>query len=96
LHNACKGSIGIQREGGGRDDRKRTQYSILEFTGELASARSWPEVAAAYTSQGRKQIDAFSAQTRELAKLVQRVTTDALAPITSALPEMLETAAASS
>jgi hypothetical protein len=70
-------------------------HNILEFTGELASARSWPEVVATYTSQGRKQFDAFSAQTQELSKLAQKVTTDALAPITSALPEMLETAAAS-
>ena len=68
--------------------------NIFEFAGELANARSWPEVVAAYTSQGRKQFDVFSTQAQELSALARRVTIDALAPITSALPKMLETAAA--
>ena len=68
--------------------------NIFEFAGELANARSWPEVVAAYTSQGRKQFDVFSTQAQELSALARKVTIDALAPITSALPKMLETAAA--
>jgi len=69
-------------------------HDTLEFAGELANARSWPEVVAAYTSQGCKQFDVFSTQARELSALTQKVTIDALAPITSALPKLLETAAA--
>jgi hypothetical protein len=70
--------------------------NIFEFTGQLANARSWPEVVAACTAQGRKQFDLFSTQAQEFSALAQKVTTEALAPITSTLPNILKTAAASS
>jgi hypothetical protein len=70
--------------------------NIFEFAGQLANARSWPEVVAAYTSQGRKQFDVFSTQAQELSALAQKVAIDALAPITLSFPNILKTTAASS
>jgi hypothetical protein len=65
--------------------------NAVEFAGELATAKSWPEVAAVYTSQAGKQFDAWAGLTREFAELNRKFATDMLAPVTSGLPEMLNT-----
>jgi hypothetical protein len=70
--------------------------NFFKFADELASARSWPEVVAAYTSQAGKQFEAFSVQAQELSELAQKVTADTLVPLTSTFPAILKTAAASS
>jgi hypothetical protein len=64
--------------------------NAFEFAGELATAKSWPEVAAVYTSQGRKQFDTLAGLTREFAELNRKFATDMLAPVTSGIPEVLK------
>jgi hypothetical protein len=65
--------------------------NAFAFAGELATAKSWPEVAAVYTSQSRKQFDTLTGLTREFAELNRKFATDMLAPVTSGLPEVLKT-----
>jgi hypothetical protein len=69
--------------------------NAFQFAGELAAARSWPDVIAAYTSQARKQFETMAAMTRDLTELNRKLATDVLTPITSGLPELLNTIAAS-
>jgi hypothetical protein len=69
--------------------------NAFELAGELATAKSWPEVAAVYTSQARKQFDTLAGLTREFAELNRKYATDMIAPVTSGLPEVLNTIAAS-
>jgi hypothetical protein len=69
--------------------------NAFQFAGELAAARSWPEVIAVYTSQARKQFEIMAAMTQDFTELNRKLATDMWAPITSGLPEMLNTIAAS-
>ena len=69
--------------------------NAFQFAGELAAARSWPDVVAAYTSQARKQFETMAAMTQDFAELNRKLTTDMLTPVTSGLPELLNTIAAS-
>jgi hypothetical protein len=64
--------------------------NAFAFVGELATAKSWPEVAAVYTSQARKQFDTLAGLTREFAELNRKFATNMLAPVTSGLPEVLK------
>ena len=61
----------------------------------LAAARSWPEVVAVYSSQARKQFETLATEAQGFSDLSQKIVTDTLAPVTSALPEMLNSIAAS-
>src|SRR6516165_3296142 len=61
--------------------------NAFEFAGELATTKSWPEVAAVYTSQARKQFDTLAGLTREFAELNRKFATDMIAPMTSGLPK---------
>jgi hypothetical protein len=67
----------------------------VEFAGELTAVRSWPQAVAVYTSQARKQFEHVTAMMQDFAELNRKLATDMLAPITSGLPEMLNTIAAS-
>ena len=69
--------------------------NAFQFAGELAAARSWPDVVAAYTSQARKQFETMAAMTQDFTELNRKVVTDMLTPVTSGLPELLNTIAAS-
>ena len=70
--------------------------SAFELAHDLTAAKSLAEAAAVYSVFSRKQFDAFSAQAQELSALAQKVATDMTTPVTSGIPEMLKTAAASS
>lgn len=70
--------------------------SAFELAHDLTAAKSLAEAAAVYSAFSRKQFDAFSAQAQELSALAQKVATDMTTPITSGIPEMFKTAAASS
>jgi hypothetical protein len=65
--------------------------NAFEFAGELATAKSWPDVAAVYASQARKQFDTLAGLTREFSELNQKFATNMLAPMTPGLPEVLNT-----
>jgi hypothetical protein len=69
--------------------------NMSEFAGKLAAARSWPEVVAVYSSQARKQFETLAAQTQEFSDLNRKVAMDTLTPITTLLPEMVNSIAAS-
>jgi hypothetical protein len=69
--------------------------NAFEFAGELAAAKSWPEAVAVYTSQARKQFETMAAMTQDFTELNRKLATDMWAPVTSGLPEMLNTIAAS-
>ena len=69
--------------------------NMSEFAGKLAAARSWPEVVAVYSSQARKQFETLATEAQGFSDLSQKIVTDTLAPVTSALPEMLNSIAAS-
>jgi len=68
--------------------------NAFEFAGELATAKSCPEVAAVHTSQTGKQFDTLAGLTQDFAELNRKFATDMLAPVTSGLPDMLNTMAA--
>jgi hypothetical protein len=68
--------------------------NALEFAGELAAVRSWPEAVAVYTSQARKQFDTMAGLMREFSELNRKLVADMVAPVTSGLPEMLNSIAA--
>jgi hypothetical protein len=70
--------------------------SAFELAHDLIAAKSLAEAAAVYSVFSRKQFDAFSAQAQELSALAQKVATDMTTPVTSGIPEMFKTAAASS
>jgi hypothetical protein len=69
--------------------------NMSEFAGKLAAARSWPEVVAVYSSQARKQFETLATEAQGFSDLSQKIVTDTLAPVTSALPEMFNSIAAS-
>jgi hypothetical protein len=60
----------------------------------LAAVRSWPEAVAVYTSQARKQFDTMAGLMREFSELNRKLVADMVAPVTSGLPEMLNSIAA--
>ena len=69
--------------------------NMSEFAGELAAARSWPQVFAVYSSQAWKQFETLATEAQGFSDLSQKIVTDTLAPVTSALPEMFNSIAAS-
>ncbi len=69
--------------------------NAFQFAGELAAARSWPDVIAIYTSQTRRQFETMAAMTQDFTELNRKLATDMLTPVTSGLPELLNTIAAS-
>ena len=55
--------------------------AAFDFFGQLLTAKSISEVVELSTSHAREQFEAVSAQTKELATLAQKVTTDTVEPI---------------
>jgi len=55
--------------------------SAFDYASELMGARSLSDVVEVSSAHARKQFDAFSVQSRELAELAQKVATDAAEPI---------------
>ncbi len=77
------------------DAMTATTNNAFQFAGEIAAARSWPEVVAAYGSQARRQFETLAGLVQEFSELNRKLATNMLAPITSGLPELLNTIAAS-
>ncbi len=55
--------------------------SAFDYATELLGARSLSDVVELSTAHARKQFDALSAQSRELAALAQKVATEAVEPL---------------
>ena len=68
--------------------------NMSQFAGGLAAAKSWPDVVAVYSSQARRQYETMAGLVQEFSELNRKLATDMLAPVTSGLPEMLNTIAA--
>ncbi len=77
------------------DAMTTTTNNAIQFAGEIAAARSWPEVVAAYSSQAHRQFETLAGLVQEVSELNRKLATDVLAPVTSGLPEILNTIAAS-
>jgi phasin len=55
--------------------------SMFDFASDLFSVKSFAEVVELSTSHTRKQFETYTAQTKELAALAQKVATEAVEPV---------------
>jgi len=70
--------------------------NAFKFVHDFCSTKSPPEAVAVYGAYVGKQLEAFAAQAQQLSALAQGFTTDTMTSITSVVPRMTNTAAASS
>jgi hypothetical protein len=78
------------------DAMSASANSTFDLAQDLAAAKSIPEAAAVYRRHARKQLEACSFQAQELSAIVQKIASDAMAPLTSGLPQVLKTIPVSS
>jgi len=61
----------------------------LDFAQELVGVKSPSEAIELWTSHARKQFEAFTAQTKELAELAQKVATETAEPIKASASKLM-------
>ena len=64
--------------------------AAFDFAGELFATKSLSEVVELSTAHARKQFEALSAQSRELAALAQKVATEAAEPIKDGMTRVVK------
>jgi phasin len=67
--------------------------AFFDFTTELYGVKSLSEFVELSTAHARKQFDAMSAQTKELASLAQKVATETSDPIKESMSKVFQKAA---
>ena len=72
---------------------KSNTTANLDFAQELLGAKSPTEALELWTSHGRKQLEKFTAQTKELAELTQKVATETVEPIKANASKLFKPAA---
>jgi phasin len=72
---------------------KANTTSNLDFAQELFGIKSPTEAFELWTGFTRKQIETYTAQTKELGELTQRVATEAVEPIKASAAKIFKTAA---
>src|SRR5260370_4386446 len=60
---------------------KATTTANLDFAQELIGVKSPPEALELWTSHAKKQFETFTAHTKELAALSQKISTESVEPI---------------
>lgn len=65
------------------DAARANTNAAFDFCGQIMTAKSLSEVIELSTSHSRKQFEAMTAQSKDLAALAQKVATDAVEPIKS-------------
>ena len=73
---------------------KESATSNLDFAQALIGVKSPAEAAELWSSHARKQFEAFTAHTKELAELSQKVVTEASEPIKASASKLFKPAAA--
>jgi phasin len=68
--------------------------AAFDFYGELITAKSLSEVIELSSAHARKQFETFTAQTKELSALAQKVATETAEPIKSGMNKALSKVAA--
>ena len=75
------------------DILKSATSANLDFAQELVSVKSPSEAMELWTAHARKQFEAFTAHTKELAELAQKVATEAAEPIRANASKLFKPAA---
>jgi len=71
------------------DMMKASTTANLDFAQELVGVKSPSEAIELWTSHARKQFEAFTAQTKELAELAQKVATETAEPIKASASKLM-------
>ncbi|MFZ2160147.1 MAG: phasin [Bradyrhizobium sp.] len=72
---------------------KANTSTTLDFAQELIGVKSPTEAMELWTSHARKQFEAFTANTKELAELSQKVATETVEPIKASASKLFKPAA---
>ena len=72
---------------------KSSTTANLDFAQELIAVKSPSEAMELWSSHARKQFEAFTAHTKELAELAQKVVTETSEPIKASASKMIKPAA---
>jgi phasin len=75
------------------DMMKSATSANLDFAQELIGVKSPSEAMELWTSHARKQFEAFTAHTKELAELAQKVATETAEPIKASASKLVKPAA---
>jgi phasin len=71
------------------DMMKASTTANLDFAQELVGVKSPSEAMELWTSHARKQFEAFTAHTKELAELAQKVATETAEPIKASASKLM-------
>ena len=71
------------------DMLKSTTSANLDFAQELVAVKSPSEAMELWTSHARKQFEAFTAHTKELTELAQKVATETAEPIKASASKIM-------
>ena len=74
------------------DIMKTNTPANLDFAQELVSVKSLPQAMELLTAHARKQFESFTAQSKELVELTQKVATETVEPIKSGASKMFKPA----
>ena len=72
------------------DIMKTNTTANLDFAQELVSVKSLPQAMELLTAHARKQFESFTAQSKELVELTQKVATETVEPIKSGASKMFK------
>jgi phasin len=72
---------------------KANTTSTLDFAQELLGAKTPAEAFELWTTHGRKQVETFAAQAKELGELTQKVASETVEPIKASASKLYKPAA---
>jgi phasin len=72
---------------------KANTNAAFDFAQELVSAKSVPQAMELWSAHAKKQVETFTAQTKELAELSQKIATETAEPIKTGAAKMFKPAA---
>jgi phasin len=72
---------------------KANTTAAFDFAQELASAKSPSQVMELWSSHARKTVETFTAQTKELAELTQKIAAETAEPIKNSASKLFKPAA---
>jgi phasin len=75
------------------DIAKTNANATFDFAQELVGAKSLSQAMELWTSQIRKQVETFTAQSKELAELSQKIATETAEPIKTGASKLFKPAA---
>jgi phasin len=72
---------------------KANTGASLDFAQELVSVKTLPQALELWSSHAKKQVETFTAQTKELAELTQKIATETAEPIKTGASKLFKPAA---